>query len=427
MSSRRLLLFAALPVLFLLERASYYWVRALLALYLRDPPPGGLGMGTAEWSQALALLSFLTLFAPLLGGVLALAKGPQIPFSIGAFIACVGCAVLANGDAATVPLALALFAAGSGLFKPSLYAIASTELGIKNENARSALFFALTGAASLGAFLAPIGLGFVRTTFSMRGLVHVAAAGFLFISILCGGLVAALFAMRDATRDATRDAMRDKPPPAAPEGPARQGRAHRGVLVLLLLLAPYFIGHALASNEAFTALMGAGSGSNMMFLYGADSIALMLVAAAGFVTLLALSLSSSKAAPTLLILGAGLFLFALGAEVILSLRGGGASLLMVIAGLGLLGAGGALIDPLALSRISAGASPRSSTLLIAAWMVITNGLSTLGSIASSDPAGPGLSLAAGAAFVSGVLLFVLSKRITQAFFPSEPHEKGHRA
>lgn len=422
MSSRRLLLFAALPVLFLLERASYYWVRALLALYLRDPPPGGLGMSTAEWSQALALLSFLTLFAPLLGGLLALAKGPQLPFSIGAFVACAGCAVLANGDAATVPLALALFAAGSGLFKPSLYAIASTELGARDENARNALFLALTGAASLGAFVAPIGLGFVRTTFSMRGLVHVAAAGFLFISILCGGLVAALIAMRDAVRD-----KRDKPPPAAPEGPARQGRAHRGVLVLLLLLAPYFIGHALASNEAFTALMGAGSGSNMMFLYGADSIALMLVTVAGLVTLLALSLSSSKAAPTLLIIGAGLFLFALGAEVILSLRGGGVSLLMVIAGLGLLGAGGALIDPLALSRISAGASPRSSTLLIAAWMVITNGLSTLGSIASTDPAGPGLSLAAGAAFVSSVLLFVLCKRITRSFFSSEPQENGRRA
>ena len=36
----------------------------------------------------------------------------------------VGCVLLANGDAAVVPLALALYALGGGLFKPNIYAIA---------------------------------------------------------------------------------------------------------------------------------------------------------------------------------------------------------------------------------------------------------------------------------------------------------------
>jgi dipeptide/tripeptide permease len=414
MNSRRLLLFVALPVILLLERVSYHWMRALLPLYMKSPAPGGFEMSSAEFRPAIALLGGLTVFSPLFGGLLAIATGPRIPLVIGTLIASVGCVILANGDAAVVPLALALYALGAGLFKPNIYAIAGAEFGAKEENARNALFFALAGTAGLGAVLAPIGSALTQTPLGTRGTFHINAAGFLLTAILCGGLVAALVAMRN------------KSPPAAPEGPVKQARGHRGAFVLLLLLAPYLVGHPLASSEAVTALVGLDSGPTTL-LYGSEVIAGMLVTVAGFATLLALSLSSSKAVPTLLVIGAGLSLFVLGAAVLISLRGAGASLPVIITALGLLGAGGALIDSLSLSRISADGSPRFSTLLIAVWMMVTNGLSTLLSAAQRAPTGPGLPLAAGAAFVSSVLLFVLAKRINRAFFSSEPQEGGQGA
>lgn len=129
MSTRRILAFFALPLIFLLERLAYFGGLAVPPLYVHGAPPGGLGMSVADMGYVFAAQWLFMSVTPLVGGAMALGIGPFIPLAAGFFVAAVGYALLGVGGPPGLYPALALIALGSGLARPSALAIAAAAIG----------------------------------------------------------------------------------------------------------------------------------------------------------------------------------------------------------------------------------------------------------------------------------------------------------
>jgi POT family proton-dependent oligopeptide transporter len=405
MSTRRLLLFFALPLVLLLERFAYFGARSMLGLYMRDLPPEGLGLQTTDMGSAFATLSLMLIAAPLLGGAIAIALGPGITLGVGAFLASSGYALLGAGGAGDLDVALGLIALGVGLFRPSALALAASELGEGRENVRNALFLLIYVAINVGAFLAPMSLGFLRTRAGFSVIFGGAAGAALLASILGGGLLLALRFLGPAPKDR----------------PATDNRAVIGVLLLFVAVVPSIIAQAAESETLYSVAGGAKSAMTMTAIFGVNPIITIGASLAGCVTMLILSVTTRFTVPTLLVIGAGLVACAIGAGGLALLAAASAPLPLLMLVTAITAVGEAVTGPLALSRASVAAPPRFSALMIGGWMAATSGVGMVAhALSGLGVSGITLVGAALASAAAGASLILFSRPMAVSFFREPP-------
>ena len=140
------------------ERFSYYGMRALLVLYLVN----SLNLSESNALHIYAVYTGLVYLTPIFGGYLAdRFLGPQKAIFIGGITMILGHFLMAFPD--HLYLAMGLLIIGNGYFKPNI----STLLGSlykKNDIRRDSGFSFFYVGINLGAFLAPITIGFIGET-----------------------------------------------------------------------------------------------------------------------------------------------------------------------------------------------------------------------------------------------------------------------
>ena len=155
------------------ERFSYYGMRALLVLYLVN----SLNYSDAEALHVYAIYTGLVYLTPIIGGYLAdKYLGTQKTIFIGGITMMLGHFVMIFPD--LLFLAMGLLIIGNGYFKPNI----STLLGRlykDNDVRRDSGFSIFYIGINLGAFLAPLIVGYVGETISWHYGFAIAGFGML--------------------------------------------------------------------------------------------------------------------------------------------------------------------------------------------------------------------------------------------------------
>ncbi len=188
-------------VMELFERAAYYGMNSVLAVYLTGRrEDGGLGFGEGAVGFLQGIVYAMTYVLPILGGALADRYGYRrmllVAFSFltaGYFLA---------GYSSTymlVFLALLVMATGSGLFKP----IISGTIARTTDDSNSAFGFGIYyWMINLGAFLAPLVVSYLKG-FSWH---YVFAASALYTGLM---LLPTLFVFRDPPRPQSTKTLKE--------------------------------------------------------------------------------------------------------------------------------------------------------------------------------------------------------------------------
>jgi len=142
-------------VMELFERAAYYGMNSVLAVYLTDSVArGGLGFSEQSVGFLQSIVYAVTYVLPILGGALADRYGYRRMLMVAFSLLAAG--YFAAGSASTygvVFLSLLVMATGSGLFKP----IISGTIARSTDDSNSAFGFGIYyWMINLGAFLAPL-------------------------------------------------------------------------------------------------------------------------------------------------------------------------------------------------------------------------------------------------------------------------------
>ena len=150
------------------ERASYYGMRAILALYMTER----LGVDKADAGTFMSLFIAACYFFPLIGGWLAdtffgkywTIVGFAVPYVVAQFLVGIENRYVVFG-------ALALLAMGSGVIKPNI----STLMGLTydqqrpgQDQLRTSAFSWFYMAINIGAFLSQIGMPWLRTNYGYQ-------------------------------------------------------------------------------------------------------------------------------------------------------------------------------------------------------------------------------------------------------------------
>ena len=399
MDNRRLLTFIALPLLIGFERLAYYATRTVLATYMVTDLGIESRTATADYAQFTTLM----MLTPILGGLLAIGIGPRLTLLAGALCSAFAYVMIPLVPAAAVLIPLVLLAIGQGLVRPSVFAIAGSELGGRHEPWRNALFALLYLAVNVGATLAPVSAGFTATTVGFAPVFYLSGGLMLLVAALAAGVAAV---------------QRFGPPPD--EAP-RWRSVEIGILVLLIIASPYLSGLDAVSDAHFDALRGdAGANSTSTFLAGLNPL---IVSGATFILAIlfgVLALTRVRV-PTLPLIGAGMILFALGVAPLLFRIGAGAWG-AVVASITVTALGEALVGPLLLSRASADTNPRFATLVLALWIVVSSALSRLPALLSprsSSMAYSQLIQCLLGCMIGGLVLIALRIPIARHLFPEE--------
>jgi len=189
-------------VMELFERAAYYGLNSVLAIYLTTSLAGG-GIGASEQATSLlqSIVYAMTYVVPILGGALADRYGYRrmllVAFS---FLACGYFAAGHMSSYAMVFLALLVMASGAGLFKP----IISGTIARTTDERTSAIGFGIYyWMINLGAFLAPLVVSVLRREFSWQAVFTASAA---YTGLM---LLPAAFLYRDPPRPASTKRLKD--------------------------------------------------------------------------------------------------------------------------------------------------------------------------------------------------------------------------
>jgi dipeptide/tripeptide permease len=148
-------------VMELFERAAYYGMNSVLAVYLTGSiAEGGLGFGEQSVGFLQSIVYAMTYVLPILGGALADRYGYRRMLMVAFSFLAAG--YFATGYAstyATVFLGLLVMATGSGLFKP----IISGTIARSTDDSNSAVGFGIYyWMINLGAFLAPLVVSYLK-------------------------------------------------------------------------------------------------------------------------------------------------------------------------------------------------------------------------------------------------------------------------
>jgi dipeptide/tripeptide permease len=163
----------------LFERAAYYGLNSVLAVYLTaSTASGGLGFGEGSVGFLQGIVYALTYVLPILGGALADRYGYRRMLLVAFSLLCAG--YFTAGQVSTYPLVflgLLIMATGAGLFKP----IISGTIARTTDERTSALGFGIYyWMINLGAFIAPLVVSVLRG-FSWR---YVFAASALYTGLM---------------------------------------------------------------------------------------------------------------------------------------------------------------------------------------------------------------------------------------------------
>ena len=184
------------------ERFSYYGMRAILILYLTtELISGGLGIDS---KTALSIYGFYTgavYFTPLIGGWLAdRYLGHRLSITIGGILMALGNIALFSHQSQTfLYIGLALLIAGNGFFKPNISTLLG-QLYKGNESRRDAGYTIFYMGINIGAFFAPLLIGFVSEDLFAKTVDGVMTYGYKYgflisaIGMIIGQLLFNLFA-----------------------------------------------------------------------------------------------------------------------------------------------------------------------------------------------------------------------------------------
>jgi POT family proton-dependent oligopeptide transporter len=153
----------------LCERFAFWGVGFMLVLYL----VGYYHFENAKATEIYGLFSGFATFLPLIGGYVADRWNYQAPLFIGALVNALGCFMLATGLAYLLFPALAIIAAGYGIFTPSILTVLGHTYRDK-PRLRETGFTIYYAAINVGVFLALIILGFISQQVSWHAAFFVA-------------------------------------------------------------------------------------------------------------------------------------------------------------------------------------------------------------------------------------------------------------
>ena len=155
------------------ERFSYYGMRALLVLYLVN----SLGFSDADALHIYAIYTGLVYLTPIIGGYLAdKYLGTQKAIFIGGLTMMLGHFLMAFPD--LLFLAMGLLIIGNGYFKPNISVLLG-RLYKDNDVRRDSGFSIFYIGINLGAFLAPLIVGYVGETINWHYGFAIAGLGML--------------------------------------------------------------------------------------------------------------------------------------------------------------------------------------------------------------------------------------------------------
>ena len=154
------------------ERFSYYGMRAILTLYMTKTfAEGGLGFDEKYASIIYATYVSSVWYLPLVGGWLAdRVFGARRAVLIGGIVIACGHYSMAINSRVTFFAGLVLIACGTGLLKPNISAMVG-QLYSENDKRRDAGFSIFYMGINLGAFLAPIVVGFLAQSSTFRNFI----------------------------------------------------------------------------------------------------------------------------------------------------------------------------------------------------------------------------------------------------------------
>jgi proton-dependent oligopeptide transporter, POT family len=154
------------------ERFSYYGMRAILLLYMTNTfAEGGLGFDEKYAGLIYATYVSSVWYLPLPGGWLAdRILGARRAVLIGAIIIACGHYSMVINSKLTFFAGLILIACGTGLLKPNISAMVG-QLYSEDDKRRDAGFSIFYMGINLGAFLAPLAVGFLAQSQSFKNLI----------------------------------------------------------------------------------------------------------------------------------------------------------------------------------------------------------------------------------------------------------------
>jgi proton-dependent oligopeptide transporter, POT family len=188
-------------VMELFERAAYYGLNSVLAIYLSDSvTSGGLGFSEESVGFLQSLIYAFTYVVPILGGALADRYGYRRMLLVAFSLLATGYFVSGQMSAyGTVFVALLIMATGAGLFKPIISGTLARSTTEENSGFGFGIYYWMI---NLGAFLAPLAVSYFKGfSWSM-----VFTASSLYCALM---LLPALFLYRDPPRPESTKKLRE--------------------------------------------------------------------------------------------------------------------------------------------------------------------------------------------------------------------------
>ncbi|RAK16632.1 POT family proton-dependent oligopeptide transporter [Anoxybacillus vitaminiphilus] len=186
------------------ERFSYYGMRAILVLYLTASlVSGGLGFEESVAVSIYGTFTMLVYFTPIIGGYLSdQFLGRRLAITIGGIAMALGnFALFALHSKMGLYIGLALLIIGNGFFKPNISTLVG-ELYEENDKRRDAAFTIFYMGINIGAFFAPLVVGYLAEDFFKTTVNGVVQYGFKYgflaasIGMVIGQLIFNLFGNR---------------------------------------------------------------------------------------------------------------------------------------------------------------------------------------------------------------------------------------
>lgn len=397
-----------------LERAAYYGVRSILALYLSRV----LAMPYASIGTAFAVLAWGGFFASFLGGAAAIAIGPRATAAAGAACAMLGMGALAVH--APAPIGLLLLTLGGAFVRPAAYAAGAEIVAREDVSASgapaapSARRFVAVGAISaalycgvnIGAFVSSILAGFLESHFGAGATFGAFAAIELVAALLLGGAALAGF-------------VGAKPAPArAPVDPYRSPQARpfaappakNGLVGIALLLGPAIL-YGLAMELSFPVVKTV---YGARWLFSINPLAVAATTAVLSATLAIMAMTRSSVTP-LFVVCAGLVIMAVG---LLPSAFAGESTIVAALGALITAVGEAAIGPIVAAYAAVATRPRYATLVVSGVLFFVSAPAQLfRPLAYGSVRAPMLVLLAVLLLACGVVGFVFARRLQRAFDP----------
>ena len=434
MSFRAYLSLVLVAAAVFLDRIAYYSARSVLFLWMVKDQ----GMATPSASTAYASLTAVSYVVTVVAGAIAIGVGPRAVAVVGAVFAAAGASLLA---ASVTPfVSLGVFAIGTGLLRPCMYAIAADAIVSEDRGpdgslapsprrfaAVTAAFFFVYASVNVGSIAAPaLGAALYQTrgpgaafgaSFALYVIEIVLAIGLVVVGILTKKASLAASAPVDPYRGgggAGGMAMGTFGPQEAAASPG--GRAIGGVAILAVPTFFYAMGSSLTFSLAHA--------PRAPWVQAINPIVVTLVSMVLFVLFLVAAVQRWAFAP-LVVWGVGFAVFALGLFPIALSVGEGGSPIVYALGSVVVGAGEALVAPVAMAY-AALSSRRGATLAIALYTAV----SYAGSAAAPQPGGalqaPVLIVIGLLALVTGIAIAILGQRMHRSFFdPAAAPARAH--